>query len=60
MANGFVLQAAGTTTTTATSLNGYSILRADDRDEALGLLGDHPFVAPGREYAIEVFEVPDK
>jgi hypothetical protein len=60
MANGFVLHADGTTTTTATSLNGYSIIRADDRDQALELLRNHPFLAPGREYAIEVFEVPDK
>jgi YCII-related domain len=60
MANGFVLHSDGTTTDTAASLNGYSIIRADDRDQALGLLRDHPFLALGREYVIEVFEVPDK
>jgi hypothetical protein len=60
MANGFVLHSDGTTTDTATSLNRYSIIRAEDRGEALELLRDHPFLAPGREYTIEVFEVPDK
>ena len=60
MANGFVLHSDGTTTETAAGLNGYSVIRADDREHALELLRDHTFLALGSEYAIEVFEVPDK
>jgi hypothetical protein len=60
MTNGFVVRSDGTTTDTATSLNGYSIIRAEDRDDALDLVKDHPFLALGDEYTIEAFEVPNK
>jgi hypothetical protein len=60
MANGFVVHSDGTTSETAASLNGYSIIRAQDRDEVLGLLKDHPLLAPRSDYTIDVFEAPDK
>ncbi len=60
MTNGFVVHADGTTSETPTSLNGYSIVRADDRDEILERLTGHPLRAPGSPYTIEVFEVPRK
>jgi hypothetical protein len=60
MVEGSVVRSEGTTTDTATGLNGYSIIRAADRDEALGLLKDHPLLRLGGEYAIEIFEVPRK
>src|SRR4029453_12562523 len=60
MTNGFVVHSDGTTSDTATSLNGYSIIRAEDRNAALELVKDHPFLALGDEYAIEAFEVPNK
>jgi hypothetical protein len=60
MTNAFVVHSDGTTTDTATSLNGYSIIRAEDRNAALELVKDHPFLALGGEYAIEAFEVPNK
>jgi YCII-related domain len=60
MTNGFVVHSDGTTTQTATSLNGYSVIRAEDRDEAVDLVKDHPLLALGDEYTIEVFEVPNK
>jgi hypothetical protein len=41
-------------------LNGFSIVRAADRAEALELVRDHPFLAGGPEYAIDVYEVPRK
>lgn len=41
-------------------LNGFSIIRAKDRDEALELVRDHPFLAGGAEYGIDVYEVPRK
>jgi hypothetical protein len=41
-------------------LNGFSIVRAADRDDALELVRDHPFLAGGPAYAIDVYEVPRK
>jgi hypothetical protein len=41
-------------------LNGFSIVRATDRDEVLELVRDHPFLAAGPEYVIDVYEVPRK
>jgi hypothetical protein len=58
MANGFVLHGDGSTSGDASSLNGYSIVQAEDRSRALELVRDHPFLALGSDYAIEVFEVP--
>jgi hypothetical protein len=60
MTAGFVISSDGMTTDTAASLNGYSIIRADDRDAVGDPLRDHPFLAAGSEHNIEVFEVPAK
>jgi hypothetical protein len=60
MAEGFVIHSDGTTSKTASSLNGYSIIRVEDEREALDLVRSHPFLAPGPEYTIEVFDVPRK
>ncbi len=60
MINGFVINSDATTSDTAGGFNGYSIIRAEDRDEVLDLVRDHPFLAGGGEYAIEVFDVPRK
>jgi hypothetical protein len=60
MASGFVIHSDGTTSDTAGSFNGYSIIRAEDRDEALDLVRGHPFLAAGSEYTVEVFDVPRK
>jgi hypothetical protein len=58
MAKGVVLHADGSTSDDAADLRGYSLIQAGDRSEALDLLRDHPLLALGGEYAIEVFEVP--
>jgi hypothetical protein len=60
MTNGFAHRGDGTTTESAASLNGYSVVRASGRDEVLTLLRDHPYLAQGDDYAIEVCEVPRK
>jgi hypothetical protein len=60
MANGFVIRSDGTTAERASSLNGYSVIRVDDEHEALDLVKNHPFLAGGSEYTIEVFDVPRK
>jgi hypothetical protein len=59
MTNGFAVDADETTSDSA-GLNGYSVVRASDRDEVLTMLRDHPYLSQGRDYAIEVFEVPRK
>jgi len=59
MENGRALRSDGSTTDSTTGLNGFSIIQAENLDEALGLLKDHPFLTPGNdEYTVEVFEVP--
>ena len=60
MENGVVLHGDGSTTDDASALNGFSLIQAEDGNQALGLLKDHPFLALGSEYTIEVFEVPGK
>jgi hypothetical protein len=57
---GFVISGDGIATDTAAGLNGYSIIRADDRDAVRDLLRTHPLLAAGSEHRIEVFEVPAK
>ena len=59
MVNGLALHGNGERDD-ATSLNGFSIVQADDRDGVLDLVSDHPFLQLGSDYAIEVFEVPRK
>ena len=58
--NGVVLHADGSTGDDASGLRGYGIIQAEDRDEALDMLRDHPLLALGGEYGIEVFEVPQR
>jgi hypothetical protein len=60
MKAGFVLHADGTTSDAAGPFNGYAIVRARDRDELVELAREHPFLAGGPEYSIEIFEVPRK
>jgi len=60
MANGFVLHGDGSTSDRASTSNGYSIVQAEDRREAIELVRDHPFLMLGGEYTVEVFEVPKR
>jgi hypothetical protein len=60
MKNGVVLHADGSTSDEAAPLRGYGLIQAEGRDEALELLRDHPLLALGPEYTIEMFEVPRK
>jgi len=46
--------------TTGATLNGFSIVRAENRNEVVELVKHHPFLAGGPEYAIDVYEVPRK
>jgi hypothetical protein len=58
MTNGFVVGGDRSTSDDAPRLNGYSIIQAEGRSGALDLIEDHPLLALGEQYAIEVFEVP--
>jgi hypothetical protein len=60
MRNGVVVHGDGSTSDAPSPLVGYGLIQATDRDEALELLRDHPLLALGSEYAIEMFEVPRK
>jgi hypothetical protein len=57
LAHGRSLRADGSTGDSTTSLNGYSIIQAEDRGEALGLLHDHPYLSLSKEHTVEIFEV---
>ena len=58
LANGVALHADGSTGGSATQLNGYSVIQAEDTNEALGLVKDHPYRAQGRGYSIEAYRLP--
>lgn len=60
MTAGFVVAADPTAPATAASLNGYTIIRAQDRDAVRDLLRNHPFLAEGSDYRIDVYELPGK
>lgn len=57
--NGVVLHANGSTSDAA-GLNGYGVIQAEGRSEALDLLRDHPLLALDGDWVIEVFEVPKR
>lgn len=58
MADGLVLHGDGSTSDSATHLNGYSLIQAEDVDDVLGLVNDHPYRTQGHEYSIEIYSVP--
>jgi hypothetical protein len=60
MLDGVVVHGDGSTTATTTTLNGFSVIQAEDRNEAVELVRDHPLLTLGSEYTIEIFEVPRK
>ena len=57
MAQGLSLRGDGSTADSAISLNGYSIIQAADRGEALRLLHDHPYLSLGNAYSVEIFDL---
>jgi hypothetical protein len=60
MADGFVVHSDATTSESPSAFNGYSIVRAEGRDQLLELVRDHPFLALGSDYTIHVFDVRSK
>jgi len=57
MADGRVLHRDGTISGSATRLNGYSIVQAEDVNDLLSLVKDHPYQALGGEYSIEAYSL---
>jgi hypothetical protein len=60
MTGGVVLRPDGSTTDDAGPFRGYSVIQADDRDTALELAREHPLLAVGPDYTLELFELPSK
>jgi YCII-related domain len=58
LAAGRAQRSDGSTGAAATHVNGYSLMQADDMDEALGLVRAHPYLAQGRQYSVEVHALP--
>lgn len=52
------VSADGSTGEAETRVKGYSIIRAQDADEALRLVQDHPILAAGAGYCVEVGLLP--
>jgi hypothetical protein len=50
----------GSTNDDAAGLRGYGVIQAEGRGEAPDLVRDHPLLAVGSEYTIEIFEVPQE
>jgi hypothetical protein len=57
LAHGCSLHHDGSTGNQATPLNGYSLIQAEEREEALRLLSDHPYLSLGQEYTVEMFDI---
>ena len=58
LADGRALHGDGATGGAATRLNGYGIIQAEDSDQALDLVQDHPYLKQGRQYAVEAYRLP--
>src|SRR6187200_1545545 len=58
MTNGVRVGAGGSASGEAAPLRGFSVIQAADRDQALEHVRDHPLLAPGSEYRVELFEAP--
>src|SRR5262249_25237827 len=58
LANRVVVRADGSTVTGAVRVNGYSIIQAEDADEALRHVESHPYLPAGPEYSVEVYGLP--
>ena len=56
LSKGVTVHDDGATEASKTRYNGYSIIEAKDLDKALELIKDHPYLALGKEYTIEVFK----
>ena len=58
MKNGLVLYGDGSNSDSATDFNGYSIIQAENINDVISLVKDHPYLSLGNEYSVEIFESP--
>lgn len=56
LTNGAVAHGDGSSTDSTTRFNGYSVVEAKSIDKVLELIKDHPYLALGDEYTIEIFK----
>ena len=54
LAAGCAQRGDGSNGAAVTHVNGYSLVQASDLDEALDLVSDHPYLAGGPEYSVEI------
>jgi hypothetical protein len=57
MADGLALRSDGSTKSSTAQLNGYSVIQADDLDQALSLVSTSPYLTLGDEYSIEIHSI---
>jgi hypothetical protein len=57
MADGLALRGDGSTKSSTAQLNGYSVIQADDLDQALSLMRLHPYLKLGDDYSIEIHSI---
>jgi|GEM_PF-6118838 len=59
MDNGLALNSDASTSDSAFDFNGYSMIQAENINEVVSLLNDHPFLSLGKgEYSVEISELP--
>ena len=57
MSGGLALHSDGSTGDAGTHLNGYTIIQAESISDAVTIAKDHPYLAAGHEYSIEVYSL---
>lgn len=55
---GRALRGDGSVGDPAVRLNGYGVIQAEDLDDALTLIGDHPYLTQGPAHSVEVHRLP--
>jgi len=58
LGNRVAVRSDGSTATGAVRVNGYSIIEAEDLGDALRHVKDHPYLAAGPDYTVEVCALP--
>jgi hypothetical protein len=58
LAEGAALHGDGSTGSSASHLNGYSIIQAEDVEDVRSLVRDHPYLAAGEGHSIEAYALP--
>ncbi len=61
MDHGLALRGDEATSDSAADLNGYSIIQAENINEVISVVKDHPYLSLGNgEYSVEIFELTNR